>query len=250
MIPVYPVLPTTYVDRGDTTRCLALPMPGERVDDLSLVRADNTIYPVIMSMSQLCKWWHNVREWELSVNHTIWGTQSATMVLNETDTTDEELTLDLPTGWTNATSADPLDWFRAGRWTGNFVWNDGAVDHTAYFTLLILQKTLATVARSYYLTGDFTQILPYFRLTCEGIGVDGNAWAADSAGFYDSSHTVQGSASASVDGVVPVMTAAFDTGSGFETDPMSISLSPSLYWEYRDADGTNPKYNSATGVKL
>ena len=249
MIPTWEIVPAEFAGIDTGAIFLALPMPGERVATVAAV--DSTIYPVVMTTEQLFKWWHRVREWELSASHAIWGgAQVINLTLNETDTVDEEITCDMPTGWNNAGSADPFDWFRAGYWTGSFVWNDGAADHTAYFTLRILQKPSATVDKSYYLPDDFTQILPYLRLEFSGIGVDGNEARADSAAFYDGTATVQGSCSANIDGITPTMTAAFDTGSGFEDDPMTLTLTPSLYWEYRDSLGENPKYDALTGAEL
>ena len=249
VIPTWDIVPPEFVGIDTGALFLALPMPGERVATLTPV--DSTIYPVIMTMEQLFKWWHRVRQWEVSASHTVWGgEQFVSLVLDETDTTDEEITCDMPTGWNNAESADPLDWFRAGRWTGSFVWNDGAFDRTANFTLRILRKPSATIAESYYLTDDLTQILPYLRLECSGDGIDGNLWAADSAAFYDSSPTLQGSCTADIDGITPTMTAAFDTGSGFESDPMTLVLTPSLYWAHANPDGSEPAWNTLTGEQL
>ena len=130
------------------------------------------------------------------------------------------------------------------------MWNDEEFDRTATFTLQILRKKSVNIQTPYFLTDDFNQILPFFRLQCGGDGIDGNLWSADSAGFYDGPTSIQGAATASVDGFAPSMTAAFTTGSGFEDDPMTLTLTPSLYWEYRDSLGENPKYDALTGAEL
>ena len=243
MLPTFDS-PATYIERGDGSKFLALPMPGERIADLATNEIDGTIYPVIMTTEQLCKWWHRVRQWEIVANHPRWGgDNTCNLVLDESNvySADEEIVDDKETA---------TDWYYAGIWTGNFVWNDGAFDRTAYFTLRILAKPTVDVDASYYLTEDFTQILPYLRLEFSGDGIDGNEGRADSAAFYDGTATVQGTCSADIDGLTPSMTAAFDTGSGFEDDPMTLTLTPSLYWEYRDVNGQNPKYDSLTGAIL
>ena len=117
MIPTWEIVPAEFAGIDTGAIFLALPMPGERVATVAAV--DSTIYPVAMTTEQLCKWWHRVREWELSASHPVWGgAQVVSLTLNETDTVDEEITCDMPTGWNNAGSADPFDWFRAGYWTG------------------------------------------------------------------------------------------------------------------------------------
>ena len=245
MLPTWDIPPANYVERGDTSRFMALPMPGDRVE--SLTANDSTIYPVVMTTEQLCKWWHRVRRWKVIANHPLWPVnQQCTLTLDESNiySLDEEITMDKETA---------TDWYYAGSWTGNFTWDDPlAVERTAYFTLEILRKPSATIARSYSLTGDFTEILPYLRLQASGDGIDGNLWAADSAAFYDGAPApaTNGTASATIDGLAPTITAAFDGGSGFEDDPMTLTLTPSLYWEYRDANGQNPKYDALTGAKI
>ena len=244
MLPTWDVPPASYNERGDTSRFMALPMTGERVE--ALMEIDSTIYPKVMTTEQLCKWWHRVRTWEVICNHPQWPVnQPVTLSLDESsvNSLDEEITMDKETA---------TDWYYAGSWTGNFTWEDDlAIERTAYFTLSILRKPSITIDESYYLSSDFTEILPYLRLQASGDGNDGNAWAADSAAFYDDiGKTVNGTASATIDGLAPTMTAAFDTGSGFEDDPLTLTLTPSLFWEYRDSLGLNPKYNSLTGAKL
>ena len=247
MLPTWDVPPASYNERGDTSRFMALPMPGERIEDVDGTAIDGTEFPLVMTTEQLCKWWHRVRTWEVIANHPLWPVnQSVTLTLDESsvNSLDEEITMDKETA---------TDWYCAGIWTGNFVWTDGlSIDRTAYFTLTVLKKPdFVNDFRPYYLDADFTRILPYFRLQANGDGIDGNLWAADSAAFYDEvGKVVNGTASAAIDGVAPSLTAAFDAGSGFEDDPMTLTLTPSLFWEYRDADGLNPKYDSLTGAIL
>ena len=259
MMPTWPLTTPAYVERGDGSTFLALPMPGQRVTELAPLAGDNTIYPLVMTMEQLIKWWHRVRKWEIVANHPLWPVnQIVTLSLSETGSLGEQIVMNMPNGWNNVTSPDPNDWFAAGKWTGSFVWTDpSAVEHTAYFTLSILQKPSADILSSYYLTGDFTQILPYMRLTFFTDGIGGVFAYADSAAFYDTppgDHPdigdANGNASATIDGLAPLMTAAFFTGSGFEDDPMTLALTPSLYWAYAKPDGSDPTWNTTTGAKV
>ena len=253
MLPTYPVPPANYTQRGDTADFLALPMPGKRVADLSVQVADMTIHPVIVPMETLCKWWHKVREWRVILNHPKWpANQPCVLSLNESDTIDEGIVQDMPTGWANVGSADPFDWFRAGYWTGTFTYTDHlSFVRTVAITLSILRKKSVTISEVYYLTGDFTQILPYLRLQIEIEGLDGNSARGDTANFYDESPvTTSGDFSANIDGFTPTVVAACATGSGFESDPLTMDLSPYAYWPYEDAGGGNPKYNALTGAKL
>lgn len=257
MIPTWPLLTTPWVDRGDKARFMALPMPGKRVTDLAEREIVSTIYPKIMTTEQLCKWWHRVRRWKVVANHPLWPpNQECQLSLNESFTTDEEIVDDMPYGWNNVGSGIASDWFAAGAWSGSFEWTDTLEQvHGVDFTLRILAKPIAPhIDASYYLTGDFTEILPYLRLTAGGVGIDGNAWSADSAAMYETPEIdrpeQQGSTTCTVDGLAITMTSYFATGSGFESDPMTLVLTPSLFWEYRDADGLNPKYDSLTGAIL
>jgi hypothetical protein len=183
--------------------------------------------------------------------------QQCELELDVTGTLLEEIVDDMPYGWNNAGDGVAAHWFAAGNWTGSFVWTDDFVseDHTAYFTLAILRKPIAPeLAASYYLSGDFTRILPYLRLTFATDGIDGNYAQFDSAGLYETPEVdrpeLAGNATCTVDGLTIDVVSYFSTGSGFEDDPMTITLTPSLFWEYRDANGLNPKYDSLTGAKL
>ena len=234
----------TYVDRGDELQFLGLPMPGERVADVDLVAVDGSTFPAVVPMTQLIEWWHRVRKWSATATHPFWGTESATLELDESDTTDEEITAD-----------NTLAWFKAGRWTGQFTWvyepaPDG--DEVFAFDLQILAEPEGVFnLPSYYLDGDFTRILPFIRLKMDINGVDGINGSGDSAGFYDEDPppTPDGTITATLDGIpLTIAAALYDTL--LEDDEITVTLTPSLWWEYRDADGTNPKYNALTGAKL
>ena len=250
MIPTWPLPPASYVQRGDKAHFLALPMPGQRVADVTAGLAGG-IFPVVMPMDQLLKWWHRVRKWRLTVTHPTFGPAPipVDLELTETGTLGEEIVDDMPGGWNNVGSADPLDWFSAGRWNGSFVWEDGlSFEHTAYFSLTILAKPdNVNFYAAYKLDSNFTRILPYMVFSGSGDGIDGNTWAVSTGEVFD---PAQVSATVNIEGLAPSISAQFTTGSGFEDDPMTLTLTPLLYWEYRDEDGANPKYNAETGEKI
>ena len=232
---------------------LALPMPGEVVSYLPTYAINGTMFPLVITMEQLCKWWHRVRTWQITANHPLFGTGlTATLSLDESDTTDEEIVLDMPNGWPNVGTADPFDWFRAGRWTGSFTYVPDGFTRTVSFTLTILPKTSATILRSYYvLANEFSSIVPFVRLQIEIDGIDGNQARGDTAGFFDETPpTAAGTMTCDIDGQEPIVSAACATGSGFESDPVTFVCTPSLYWAYANADSTEPTYDTLTGAQL
>jgi hypothetical protein len=232
----------TWIERGDPVQFLALPMPGERTSTLAPVPA--TVFPSTVPMEQLIKWWWRVREWKIVATHSQWGgIVETTLSLDESHAIDEEVTM-LPT--------------YGGEWTGSFIYNDGITDNTVTFNLRILAlPDNINLFQSYYMTGDFSQILPYLRLKTTMGGTDGNMAYGDTGSFYEapdsdypSDDDINGEFDCLVDGVDLQMPAVITTGSGFETGVVDFVLTPSLYWQYANQNGSNPKWNSLTGALL
>jgi hypothetical protein len=78
----------------------------------------------------------------------------------------------------------------------------------------------------------------------DGAGIDGTYIGQS----YDSTADNDHDTTATIDG--ETLTVRFSFSSGDDFGPISLSLEPAEYWEYRNADSTNPIWDDATGAQL
>lgn len=241
LIPTFAGAPD-YVQRGDATHFLGLPMPGDRVS--SLAPMQTTPFPIIMDMERIIKWWFRVRKWKVVANHPLWPVnQEFVLSLGENQAIDEEICALSQYG---------------GKWSGAFLYRESFFDRTVSFTLSILNlPDFIHLFQSYFLAGnEFEQILPYLHMGVVIEGIDGNFAYADTASFYaaapadyPSQDDINGEFDCTIDGLEIQMPSVIEGGSGYEDDPVTFTLTPSLFWPWADTSG-NPKYDALTGAPL
>jgi hypothetical protein len=242
LIPTFGSI-VNYVQRGDPAHFLGLPMPGERVS--ALVPMQTTPFPVSIEMERLIKWWFRVRQWKVVANHPLWpANQECILSLDENQAIDEEVTALAQYG---------------GKWTGGFTYTDPlSFVHDVNFSLSILNlPDFINLFQSYFLAGsEFEQILPYLHIGVVIDGIDNNFAYGDTASFYTatpadypSQDDINGEFDCTIDGLDIQMPAVISTGSGYEDDPVTFTVTPWRFWPWNDADG-NPKWDILTGALI
>lgn len=229
---------------------LAMPFPisGEYKETIDAA-ASLSWQPLQMTVNKGVEWYWRVKSWDLTIEGTgVDGFPSQT------------ITLDHQEGTPVATELDLCDWFNR---IGGHLW--AYASGGGMFTASIGAGTLNVTPRLYYLGQGFVDLKAYQMTRCDspatalflptmglyielvwndGVSIDGIYIGTS----YDSGATADHDTTLTMDGESFAFRWTMFSGDDFGT--ITVSLTPSAYWEYRDADGNNPIWDSATGAQL